>query len=166
MIDKRKLEMDAAVKIVQEITPVLKNGILIFILCQLVIYIVKTDGFGIIPILHPANPVPCHFPVRNRLLGGQPLFFLSFFSLPILSASPFLFCLSSFLFFLLFRFLLNLSFLPHQSVIFPGSSLVRDCPLISSHAAFPLSFFVKSMPVLSPHTNFPLHTVGRTVLKT
>ena len=163
--------MDAAVKIVQEITPVLKNGVLIFILCQLVIDVVKTDGFGIIPILHPANPVPCHFPVRNRLLGGQPLFFLSFFSLPILSASPFLFrlllfCLSSFLFFLFFRFLLNLSFLPHQSVIFPGSSLVRDDPLISSHAAFPLSFFVKSMPVLSPHTNFPLHTVGRTVLTT
>ena len=61
MVDKRQLEMDTAVKIIEKITPIFKNGILIFVLRQLIIDVVKADGFGIIFILHPADPVPCHF---------------------------------------------------------------------------------------------------------
>ena len=70
--------MDTAVKVIQEVTPILENSVLVLVLCQLIVNIVKTDGFGIIFILHPADPVPCHFPVRDGFLSGQP-FFLRFF---------------------------------------------------------------------------------------
>ena len=79
-VDEGKLEMDGAVKVIEEVAPVLENGILVLILRQLIIDIIKTDGLGIIFILHPAYPVLCHFPVRDGLLGGDtlllPLLFL------------------------------------------------------------------------------------------
>ena len=37
--------MDGAVKIIQEITPVLKNRIFILILCQLIVDVIKTNRF-------------------------------------------------------------------------------------------------------------------------
>ena len=43
------------------------------IIIQVISSIVATYGFGIIFILHPADPVSGHFPVRDGLLGGQTL---------------------------------------------------------------------------------------------
>ena len=57
--------MDGAVKIVEEIAPVLKYGVLVLILCQLVVDVIKPDRFGIIFIQHPAYPVLCHLPIRD-----------------------------------------------------------------------------------------------------
>ena len=79
MIDKTELKMYAAVKIVQEITPVFKDRILVFILRQLVVDIVKPDTFGIDISLHPANTIPSHFFVGNGLLNGK--FLYIFFSI-------------------------------------------------------------------------------------
>ena len=43
LVDKGQLKMNCAVKIIQEITPVFKDGVLIFILCQLIVDVIKTD---------------------------------------------------------------------------------------------------------------------------
>ena len=67
--------MDAAVKIVEEITPVFKNSILILILCQLIVDIIKPDTFGICIPLYPADPILSHLFVSDRLLYRKPLFF-------------------------------------------------------------------------------------------
>src|SRR5699024_9127606 len=86
VVDERQLEMDTAVKVIEEITPVFKNSIFVLILCQLIVNVVKTDGFGIIFILHPADSIPCHFPVGNGLLGGQTLLlclFICFLLCPV-----------------------------------------------------------------------------------
>ena len=71
--------MYAAVKIVQEITPVFKDRMLVLILRQLVVDIVKPDTFGIDISLHPANTIPSHFFVGNGLLNGK--FLYIFFSI-------------------------------------------------------------------------------------
>ena len=69
--------MNRTVKIVQEITPVFKNRIFIFVLCQLIVNIIKTDGLGIITIFHTTDTVFSHFSVWNRLLCGNLLFLIS-----------------------------------------------------------------------------------------
>ena len=65
--------MNCAVKVIQEITPVFKDGVLIFILCQLIVDVIKTDRLGIKLVLHPADTVPSHLMVWNRLLCSDPL---------------------------------------------------------------------------------------------
>ena len=65
--------MNRAVKVIQEITPVFKDGVLIFILCQLIVDVIKTDRLGIKLVLHPADTVPSHLMVWNRLLCSDPL---------------------------------------------------------------------------------------------
>ena len=73
LVDKRQLKMNCAVKVIQEITPVFKDGVLIFILCQLIVDVIKTDRLGIKLVLHPADTVPSHLMVWNRLLCSDPL---------------------------------------------------------------------------------------------
>ena len=70
--------MDTAVKIIEEVTPVFKNGILIFVLCQLVVNVIKSDGFGIIFLLYPADTVLCHFPVWYGFLCRKTLLLFLF----------------------------------------------------------------------------------------
>lgn len=65
--------MNRAVKVIQEITPVFKDGVLIFILCQLIVDVIKTDRLGIKLVLHPADTIPSHLMVWNRLLCSNPL---------------------------------------------------------------------------------------------
>ena len=43
MVDKRELHMDAAVEVVEEITPALENRALVLVLSQLVIDVIETD---------------------------------------------------------------------------------------------------------------------------
>ena len=65
MVDKRKLEIDCAVKVVEEIAPVFKNGVFVLVLCQLVVNIIEADSLGIELVLHPANAVSPHLTIRD-----------------------------------------------------------------------------------------------------
>ena len=74
MVDKRQLEINRAVKIIEEITPVLENGTFILILCQLIVDVIEANGLGIQAVLYPADPIPPHLAVGDGFLGGDPLF--------------------------------------------------------------------------------------------
>lgn len=47
MIDKAQLKMDTGIKVIEEITPVFKDCIFIFILSQLVVDVIKADTLRI-----------------------------------------------------------------------------------------------------------------------
>ena len=70
MVEEGKLERKAAVKVVEAGAPPIKDGCLIFGLCELVVDVLVFNGFGVIAVRYPAHPVPVHFPVREGLLGG------------------------------------------------------------------------------------------------
>ena len=70
MVEERKLKRQGAVKVVQTGAPPVKDGRLIFGLGELVVDVLIFNGFGVIAVLHPAHPIPVHFPVREGLLGG------------------------------------------------------------------------------------------------
>ena len=59
-----------AVKVVEAGAPPVKDGRLIFGLCELVVDVLVFNGFGVIAVRYPAHSVPVHFPVREGLLGG------------------------------------------------------------------------------------------------
>ena len=67
-IHKRKLKADAGIKEVQEAAPFLKDSRLIFLLRQLVIDVLKLNGFGVVIVRHTANTVREHPLKRNALL--------------------------------------------------------------------------------------------------
>ena len=100
MVDKRNLKGNHAVKIIEEITPIFKDSVFIFIFCQLVVNIVKPYGLRVEFILHPADSVPSHFQVGDRLLGGDMLFSyrLLFLGFEVFIRSP-IFFLTAFYFF-------------------------------------------------------------------
>ena len=79
VVDERKLKADAGIEIVEEVAPAFKDGVFILVLCQLVVDVVESDGFGIQMFLHPADTVAPHFQIRNGMLHGQPLFLLVLF---------------------------------------------------------------------------------------
>ena len=70
LVEKRKLYFDGTVKIVEEIAVVLKNQVLVLVLCKLVVHIVKLDLLGEIAVANDADTVPAHFLVGDGLLGG------------------------------------------------------------------------------------------------
>ena len=77
-LHERKLKTDAGIKIIEEVTPAFKNGVLIFVLRELIVDVIEADGFGIQMFLHPADAVPPHFQIRNRPLHRQVMLFLLF----------------------------------------------------------------------------------------
>ena len=78
VVNERKLKADAGIKVVEEVTPAFKNGVLIFVLRKLIVDVIEADGFGIQMFLHPADAVPSHFQIRNRPLHRQMMLFLLF----------------------------------------------------------------------------------------
>ena len=68
-IHKRKLKADAGIKEVQEAAPFLKDSRLIFLLRQLVIDVLKLDGFGVVVVRHTANTVREHPLKGNAILS-------------------------------------------------------------------------------------------------
>ena len=78
VVDERKLKADAGIKVVEEVTPAFKNGVLILVLCQLIVDVIEADGFGIQMFLHPADAIPPHFQIRDRPLNSQVMLFLLF----------------------------------------------------------------------------------------
>ena len=73
-VQKRQLEPNGAVEIIEEIAPRFKNGGLVLILRQLVIDVLELDGLGIVAVCHPADAVRPDPLIGNTVLGG--LFFL------------------------------------------------------------------------------------------
>jgi hypothetical protein len=73
-IHKGKLELDRAVKVVQEVTPTIKDLLLIFIAGKLIVDVTKLDCFGVVRITDPANTIGPHTQIRDAVLGGD--FFL------------------------------------------------------------------------------------------
>ena len=69
-VHETQLEMHGTVKKVQEAAPFLKDLGLVFLLCQLVIDILKMDGLCIIIRTDPADAVLKHTVKRNTLLCG------------------------------------------------------------------------------------------------
>ena len=82
MIDERQLKADTGIEVVEEVAPAFKDGVLILVLCQLVVNVVESDGFGIQMFLHPADTVAPHFQIWNGTLHSQPLFLLALFGFP------------------------------------------------------------------------------------
>ena len=70
LIDEGELNKDRAVEVVQEVTPVLKDGGLILVLGKLVIDVVIADGLGVEAVIHLADTVPAHLHIGDSLLGG------------------------------------------------------------------------------------------------
>ena len=73
-IYKGKLELYGAVKVVQEVTPTIKDLLLIFIAGKLIVDVTKLDCFGVVRITDPANAIGPHTQIRDAVLGGD--FFL------------------------------------------------------------------------------------------
>ena len=67
--------MHRTVKIVQEFTPALEDGCFIVILVELIVDVLKANGFGIKLVCDPANTIRPHSLIRNTVLCGLPLFF-------------------------------------------------------------------------------------------
>ena len=47
VVDERQLKADTGIEVVEEVAPAFKDGVLILVLCQLVVNVVESDGFGI-----------------------------------------------------------------------------------------------------------------------
>ena len=74
--------MDTGIKVIEEITPVFKDCIFIFVLSQLVVDVIEADALRIRFSLYPADSISSHFLISDRLLDGQfflPAFFLLLF---------------------------------------------------------------------------------------
>ena len=69
-IEKRKLQVNTAVKIVEEITPALEDRRLVVVLRELIIDVLKLDGFGVVAIRNAADAVRPHALIRNGVLRG------------------------------------------------------------------------------------------------
>ena len=74
-VQERQLELNRTVKVIQEVTPALKNSGFILILAELVVNILELDSFGIVIVAHTADTVRPHSLIRDAVLGG--LFFLA-----------------------------------------------------------------------------------------
>ena len=82
VIHERQLKADTGIEVIEEVAPAFKDGVLILVLCQLVVNVVESDGFGIQMFLHPADTVASHFQIWNGTLHSQPLFLLALFGFP------------------------------------------------------------------------------------
>ena len=67
-VHKGKLELHGAVKVVQEITPRLKDGGLVLVLRKLVVDVLILDRFGVARIGHTADAVRPHTLIRDAVL--------------------------------------------------------------------------------------------------
>ena len=67
-IHKGQLKVDGAVKEVQEAAPFLKNGSFVLLLSQLIVDVLKLNGFCVIAVTDPADAVREHPLKRDRLL--------------------------------------------------------------------------------------------------
>ena len=69
LVDKRKLNKNGAVKVVEEVTPVLEDGGLVLVLGKLVVDVTEPDGLGVQAGVDLADTIPAHLHIGDRLLG-------------------------------------------------------------------------------------------------
>src|SRR5699024_7767198 len=69
-IHKGQLKMNRAVKKVEKATPFIKNSSLVLLLCQLVVDVLKLNGFSVVAVGYTANTIGKHSLKRDRLLGS------------------------------------------------------------------------------------------------
>ena len=62
--------MDGAIEKVQETAPLVKNGGLILLLCQLIVDVLKLNGLGVVAVGDSANAIREHSLKGNGLLGS------------------------------------------------------------------------------------------------
>ena len=81
-IHKGQLKVDGAIKEVQEAAPFLKNRSLVLLLSQLIVDVLKLNGFRVIAITYPADAVRKHPLKRDGLLcrAGNAIIPLRFFN--------------------------------------------------------------------------------------
>ena len=63
-----KLKLDSAVKVVEEITPTLKYGGLVLVLCNLIIDVTELQSFGVELITYMTNAIGKDMTVRDTVL--------------------------------------------------------------------------------------------------
>ena len=80
-VEERKLQVDAAVKIIEEIAPALKDRRLVVVLRELIVDVLKLDGLGVILIRDAADAVRPHSLIGNGVLRG----IRSLLALPLIS---------------------------------------------------------------------------------
>lgn len=80
-VHKAKFKVNRTIEEIQKAAPLLKNLRLIFLLCQLIIDILKLNRLCIIIAAYSANAILKHPVKRNALLScsGNTIIFLSFF---------------------------------------------------------------------------------------
>ena len=69
-IHKRQFKLDGAIEEVQETAPLVKDGSLIFLLCQLIVDVLKLNGLGVETVGDSADAVGEHSLEGNGLLGS------------------------------------------------------------------------------------------------
>ena len=81
-VHEAKFKMNRTIKDIQEAAPLLKNLLLIFLLCQLIIDILKLNHLCIVIATYSANAILKHTVKGNVLLvcSGNTIIFLSVFN--------------------------------------------------------------------------------------
>ena len=77
-VDKRELEADGAVEVVEEIAPAVKDRGLVLVLIELVVDVLKLYGLGVEALRHAADPVRVHPLEGDAVLRGLFLLILIF----------------------------------------------------------------------------------------
>ena len=67
-VHKGKLKVNGAVKEIQETAPLIEDGSLIFLLCQLIVDVLKLNGLGVITVSDTADAIREHSLKGNGLL--------------------------------------------------------------------------------------------------
>ena len=73
-VQKRQLELNRAVEVVEKITPALKNRGLVLVLRELVVDVLELDGFRVAAIRHLTDAVRPHPLIGDAVLGRFFLF--------------------------------------------------------------------------------------------
>ena len=69
-IHKGQLEVDGTVEEVQEAAPLIEDGGLVLLLCQLVVDVLELNGLGVVAVRYPADAIGEHTLERDGLLGS------------------------------------------------------------------------------------------------
>ena len=70
LIDEGELDENRAIKVVQKVAPVLKDGSFVLVLRKLVVDVLKGDGLRVEAAVHLADTVTAHLHIGDGLLGG------------------------------------------------------------------------------------------------
>ena len=68
-IDKGQLKLNGAVKVVQEITPAIEDGLLILIIGELVVDVPELNHLGVMGLRNLTDTIHSHSDIRDAILG-------------------------------------------------------------------------------------------------